>query len=278
LAAADRAYGGALAAAPADWPRAPEVLVKQISARRKSGDTQGCIELAMTSAHLTARGGSASATDFALTAVHCAEANDDPRSRLLSLRLNDAVRQAMNAPDSAMSTDDRSDALLLLRELAIRLGDPDRARQLARQQRELLDQAAAKATTAYGRMTHIWPRVEVYGYLGETAELVPDLEKMVAELPTEYDPPARLAGVYLELGRMDDALAMAERARGLAYGPRKARVLILIGDIHAARGDRVAEKKAREEVVAHHEALPAGHRNPEALAAARAALAELGNK
>jgi tetratricopeptide (TPR) repeat protein len=127
-------------------------------------------------------------------------------------------------------------------------------------------------------MTYTWPRVEVYSYLNETAELAPDLEKMVAELPAEYDPPARLASVYLEVGRTGDALAMAERAKKLAYGPRKARVLILIGDIHRARGDRAAEKEAREEVVAHYQALPAGHRNPKGLAAARAALAEVGSK
>ncbi|HLU68564.1 MAG TPA: thioredoxin family protein [Kofleriaceae bacterium] len=277
-AAADRAYGEALAAAPADWPRTADVLVKQIAARYRAGDLAGCADLAMREAERAALGATASVTDFAYYGDRCAAALDDPRARLLRGRLSDAIRKVVDAPDAAMSVDDRSDALRVMRQIAHDFGDEETAREIAERQRALLDRAAAEAPSAMARMTYNWPRAEVYMYLGRAAELIPDIERSVAELPEEYDPPYRLAGLYLEVGRLDDAMKMAERARGLIYGPRKARVLILIADIHRARGDRAAEKRARQEVVDYYESLPPGHRSDKGLAAARAALAAVGKQ
>ena len=278
LAAAARAYGEALAAAPADWPRTPAVLVKQISALAHSGDLAGCADVAMREADRTTAGLTASATDFAALASQCAGALDDPRARLLRGRLADAVLKVLEAPDSALSVDDRSDALRVLRELAVEFGDEETARGYATRQRELLDRAVAEAKTPRERMTYNYPRLEVHEYLGASAELVADLERSVAELPEEYDPAYRLASLYLTLGRLDDALKAAERARELIYGPRTARVLILIAEIHEARGDRAAERAARKAVVEHYEARPPGQRSEEGLAAAREALARVGKK
>ncbi|MBC8073103.1 MAG: hypothetical protein IAG13_32570, partial [Deltaproteobacteria bacterium] len=108
------------------------------------------------------------------------------------------------------------------------------------------------------------------------AELVPALEQSVTDMPTEYDPPYRLAWLLLEAGKPDDARAAAEQAERLAYGPRKARVQGLLAQIHAKRGDRAAERAARAAVLATLEALPADAKNPEAIAKAKTELAALG--
>jgi hypothetical protein len=68
----------------------------------------------------------------------------------------------LDAPDSALSVDDESDALLRLRELAEKLDDARTARAMAVRQRDLLDRAWTEAPTALGRMTYVWPRSEVY--------------------------------------------------------------------------------------------------------------------
>jgi thioredoxin-like negative regulator of GroEL len=276
LAAADKAYGQALAAAPDDWPRTADVLVKQIAARQRGGDMAGCADLAMREARRAGEGKTASVTDFAGFADQCLDALDPAQSRLVRGRLSEAVRAVVDAPDAAMSVDDQSDALLRLRELAEGLEDTKLARAMAERQRTLLDRAVASAPSAYGRMIYVWPRSEVYVYLGEGEKLIPEMEKLAADLPNEYDPPYRLAWVNYQVGRLDEALAAAQRAVGMVYGPRKGRALILVADIHKKRGDVAAERAARQAVVDHYASLPPGHKNEGAEAAAREALAAVG--
>jgi len=276
LKAAAKSYGEALAAAPAGWPRTADVLVKEMSARFRSGDLAGCADLGMREATRAAQGKTASVTDFSYYAAQCADKLDDARAKLLRERLRDAVRGVVDAPDSAMSIDDRSDALSALRELAEKLGDEATARAMAVRQRDLLDRAVAEAKTPLGRMTYVWPRSEVYVYLGEGKKLIPDLEKLMADLPEEYDPPYRLAWVRLQTGELDQAMTAAQRAVGMVYGPRKGRALAMVADIQKARGDLEAERAARRAVVDFYASLPPGHRSAGSLAAAREALAAVG--
>ena len=127
-------------------------------------------------------------------------------------------------------------------------------------------------------MTYNWPRAEVYAYLGVPLELVPALERSAKDLPQEYDPPYRLAWLFLQAAKPDDARTWAERAVELAYGPRKARAQGLLADIHAARRDVEAQRTARAAALATLEALPEGARNPEAIAKAKSDLAAVGTK
>jgi len=60
----------------------------------------------------------------------------------------------------------------------------------------------------------------------------------------------------------------------MVYGPRKGRVLSLRADIAAAAKDP-AERGFREQAVKLFESLPASQQNPDALAAAKAALAAM---
>jgi tetratricopeptide (TPR) repeat protein len=276
MAAADEKYGKALAASPPDWSRAPAVLVKQIRARLLSGDKAGCAELGMTQSGRAAQGMTASVTDFAAAADMCADALDDPRARLLRGRLAEAIRKVVDAGDSAMSVDDQADALRVLRELALAVQDTTSARAYAVKQRDLLDRAVAEAKTATARMTYSFPRTEVYEYLGEGAKMIPELEKLAAELPEEYDPPSRLARLQFKLGKYDEALAAAEMAMPRIYGPRKTGILELVADIHKAKGDVEAERKARQAVFDHLSSLTGAHRDDAKLTEAQAALAAVG--
>ena len=276
LTAAARSYGEALTAAPPDWPRTADVLVKRIAALGRSGDMGGCADLAMREVGRAAQGMTASVTDFSFYADSCADDLDETRARVLRERLSAAVRGVLESPKSALSLDDQSDAWLRLRELAEKLGDEKGARAMAVRQRELLDRAVAQAKTALGRMTYVWPRSEVYVYLGEGQKLVPELEQLAVDLPKEYDPPYRLAWVSLRIGALDQALGAATRAAEMAYGPRKGRALAMVAEVHKARGDQKAERAARKAVVDYYASLPAGHRNQGALDEARKALAAVG--
>ncbi len=276
--AADQWYGKALAAAPPDWSRGPTTLAKQMRAKLKNGDLAGCADLGMTQFQRAAQGMTPQLSLFAQMADQCAASLDEPRARLLRGRMGEALRKVVDAPDSAMSADDQSDALRVLREMALALKDPASARSYAVRQRDLLDRAVGEAKTAMERMTHNWPRAEVYVYLGEGEKIIPDLEKSVAELPKEYDPPARLAWVHEQLGHHDKALALAEQALALAYGPRKGSILRLIAEIHKGEGDVEAERKARQAVVDYLKSLSGGHHDEQRIEDAEQALADVGKK
>ena len=284
LAAAGRAeeavarYATALAALPAGDARRAPALVSWIGTLWKLERFRDCADLGLARLAETGANLSASAADFTWYAHECAVQTQDEalaaRMRTAALAPDAPLRRILADPRQ-LSVDDHADALRILRELTEAGGDVAGARKIAESQMDLLLKARAAAADATGRMALGWPLAEVAGYLGRGAELVPLLQANTAELPTEYDPPYRLAGVLLKLGRHDEALAAARQAEAHVYGPRKARVLALIAGIHEARGDRPAQKAAWQAVVDWQNTLPESQRSAGLEKQARAALEAL---
>jgi len=276
LETADRELSGALASAPETWVRRPDALVSLLQTKSKRNDTAGCLALANEAIERT--GTSASATDFVGIGIECADrmAKTDPstaavfRERAM-LRLQNLV----DDPAAKLSIDDRSDAMVYLREVLQTVGRNPEAINLAHKQRLMLADAAAKAPNPKAAMTYNWHLAEVHVFLGLPLEAVPALEKSARDLPGEYDPPARLGWIYLKGGKLAEAAMWTDKAIGLAYGPRKARVLAQRAEIAKAAGDAAAERTYREQTVALWTSLPPGQANPGALATAKAALAKL---
>jgi len=272
---ADALYGETLDAAPEDWPRRPDVLTARIATRANRDDWKGCAELGLAEMERTGR--SASAGDFCFWATHCAsrlESTDLLREQI-HMRALERLASLADDDGAPLSADDRSDVLRLLREVQHATGDREAAARTAERQRVLLDEAAAAARTPEAASTYNWPRAEVYVFLKRGPDIIPALERSAADLPGDYDPPYRVAWVALKTGDHDRALVAASRALELVYGPRKGRVLSLIADIHAARGDEDRERDFREQALAHCESQPAGHRSERAIEVARAALAAM---
>jgi len=266
----------ALADAPADWPRRPDVMVKVLDATAKLGDSRACLGYATE--NLDATGKTASAADFTITGLGCADeiAQQDPAAAK-AYREKAAVRLEALLADAtaALSADDRSDTMIYLRETYAALGRPQDALALAEKQRAFLDETAAKAPDPFAAMTYNWHRTEVYAYLNRHLEMVPVLEKSAADLPREYDPPYRLAWLYKEAGKLDEALPWARKAAELAYGPRKTRAQAMLADILRAKGDTAGELEVRRAIVATFKSLPPGQARPDDLAKAEADLAAL---
>ena len=275
LAAADRAYGAALAAAPADWPRRSDVLVAQIAARYKQGDIGGCLDLALSAAGAT--GNTANATDFLVWALMCADdkAADAAKAKAVRELTVARLQPLIDDATAPLSIDDRADAMLNLREALAALGHTDEARAVATRQLDFLADAAGKAPDAWTAMTYNWPRAEVHVFLDRGQELAPALEKSAADLPREYDPPYRLAWVLLKSGDAAAAQPWIDKAAALAYGPRKVRVLGLAIEIAKANGNVAVERAARNALIGTLERLEPGHEQPETLAKAKAELAAM---
>ncbi len=195
-----------------------------------------CVAFAIAHLADAARSKGAAGADFASFGDTCGKKAGTPDAELAGFRATAVatIRGVLADPEAGLSVDDRADAMRIARELLDALGQPEAARRMATEQRDLLDAAAAAASTPYEAMTYSWPRCEVYAYLGEHEALVPALEALVAALPEEYDPPYRLAWLLHEAGRSADALPWAKMARERVYGPRTKRVDSLIALIQAA--------------------------------------------
>lgn len=258
---AARAYSAALAAAPADWPRRPELLVSLINALYRHGDLVQCMSLGLEEMDSTGR--TASAANFAYYASECARYADDERRAQKTHRLAEKRLEALLADqDAPLSVDDRSDAMRILRWVRDALGDDKGARAIAERQRALLDKAVAKAPSPFFAETYQWSRVEVSLYLGRGMELLPELEKTMAERPDDYNPPYRLAWLHFFYGEYEQALEMGEAALALAYGLRKPNIQLMIANIHRGLGNVDGERAALKAALAMYTALPDGQRNP----------------
>lgn len=266
------AYRAALASAPEDWSRRPDVLVSLIGILTKQNAWDDCA--ALSDANMDKTGSAASATDFIYRVAMCAQQIADlALADKLRARAVARLETLVDDQSAPLSLDDRSDAMVNLRELYLDLDQRDKALAMAERQRALLDQAANDAPSPWAAMTYNWPRAEVYTFLKKGAELVPVLEKSIADLPLEYDPPYRLGWVYLKMGEPAKGLPYALKALELVYGPRKGRAQTVVANIYKALGDKVEERKARVAVVDIYASLPAGQKRPDNLAAAKKKLA-----
>ncbi len=271
LTEAQAAYEQALAKAPADWPRRPDVLVSTISVVKARGPAETCVEFAL--AHLGETGRAASATDFIGGALGCSDTVPPALGKQLWAAAATRLEQVVADTGAPLSADDRSDAMMYLREVYDRLGRPTDAVAMAERQRALLDDAAAKADNPLAASTYNWPRAEVYVYLSRHAEIIPILEQSAKDLPEDYDPPYRLAWVHKEAKQYDQAKLWIEKAIALVYGPRKARAQQMLIDLLQAQGNVTGELAAREQLIEIYQALPAELRRPAEVSEAHKQLA-----
>jgi thiol-disulfide isomerase/thioredoxin len=267
--AAAAAWGEIVASAPATWPRKSDVMVSLVSAHWKAGDVPACLDLALARGPET--GNTANATDFFVWALQCAGDKDADPAKATAVRELAVTRLGALIDDQAapLSVDDRADAMMNLRMALDALGKKDEAKAMAERELTYLAGEAAKAPDAWAASTYNWPRAEVHVWLGRGMELVPALEKSAADLPREYDPPYRLAWVYMKSGDPAKARPWAEKAVALAYGARKVRIAGLLVEVNKAMGDVAGERAAREGLVKVLESLPPEQAQPEALQKAK---------
>lgn len=267
-ATADEELTAALAAAPAAWLRRPESIYYLQMVKQKKGDLAGCVEV--SDKHLDEVGSTAIATNFWATAIDCA---NEQKNIALRDRAIAKLQTILATNDAPLSIDDRAEALGYLRDALGEAGKKDEAKAIAEKARVHLDEAFAAAKTPFEKMGYIWPRADVYAYLGRPLDLVADYEKLAADLPKEYDPRARLGWLYLKAGKAPEAAKWTDDALKLVYGPRKGRLLSQRAEIAKLAGDKATEKQYRAEAVKLWESLPEGQRSADALTKAKDALA-----
>lgn len=225
---------------PTAGSRRPALVDTWISVLAKD-DPPACV--AAASEHLPTLPAGTSRANVAITALGCAtETKADAAPFVAALR-------AMAAGEGALLADDRSGVFEALVD-HWKEHDPPAAKKLAGEWAAFLEAEAAKAKGPAARAVFDAHRMLAYLALGEPARALPMLAASEADFPADYNPPARLAKVHLEMGALDLAKAAIGRALARAYGPRRLRLLALAADVAKARGDQAGEKAALDEAIA----------------------------
>ncbi|HZY02175.1 MAG TPA: tetratricopeptide repeat protein [Anaeromyxobacteraceae bacterium] len=257
------------------WDRRPRVVESLVLALAGS-EPEACARLARAEGPRLPRG--QSFANVAAVGLSCAlDAPEGvPWGGPAVAALEPLAREALSV--KGVLADDRAglyDALVRARQAA---GDKAGARSTGEAFWRFLEGEGRRARTPAERASLDSWRVSCAIDLGDPARAVPRLRASERALPGDYNPPARLALLYLEAGRFDDALAAADRALARVYGPRRLRVLDVKSSILEARGDRPGARAVLEEAVAFAAGLPPAQRNERAVARLEARLQRLGGE
>jgi len=250
-----REYRAALASAPPKWPsrgRADEALVSELWAAK---DDVACAALA--DAEMAKIPPGTSLANVGLLGLECARRSPAASpTHALAARLARAVEQIALDPSVPMLDDDRSGLFEETVDDRAEDGDPAGAKSLATSWAQLLEARAEAAKTPAARAVFDAHRMLAYVALGDPARALPMLNASEKDFPADYNPPARIARVSLELHKLDDAQAAALRALARGYGPRKLKLYLLLADILKAKGDAPGVSRVVDEALAYAHGLP----------------------
>ncbi len=201
-------------------------------------------------------------------------AGDAPgRARLTELV--EAGRRVAGDLAQPILADDRSDLYDYVVSSLRSLGRSADATAVAADWAAFLETEAGRAPDPKARAVFDAHRLLAYKALGEPERAIPMLAQSESDFPDDYNPPARLATVYFEMKRYDDALGALGRALDRAYGPRKLRLWSLEADILVAKGDRDGARRVLREALAFAAATPLTGSYPKLRDALAARLTEL---
>jgi tetratricopeptide (TPR) repeat protein len=250
-----REYKAALAAAPPHWDRrapAVEALVARLDELHLDAE---CAETAL--AEMPKLVGGTSLANVAAQGLECARRSlDGSPARKSATVLLRAVEQIALDETVPILADDRSS--LFESAIDVRRDDHDSegAKVMAARWADFLERQARAARDPSARAVFDAHRLLAYLALGDPARALPMLADSERDFPRDYNPPARIAKVYLELKRYDEGLREAERAMTLVYGPRKMRVFLLKADLLTAKGDKTGTLATLRDAVAYAAGLP----------------------
>ena len=186
-----------------------------------------------------------------------------------------ACREAVSDFSIPIAADDRSGVYISLYSARRAADDSLGAHHVAENWAAFLESAAAEAPTPEARTVFDSHRLSAYLRLDKPDRAVPMLEQSERDFPDDYNPPARLAIAYREMGQTEDALKAIRRAEERAYGPRLLGILQTKANLHLTAGDSLAARTTLEDALAKAKAMPEGQRSDRRIASLEENLAAL---
>ncbi len=274
-AAAVAPFQMALAEAPPDWPRYSRAVESLLYALSQTAAHGPGARLALASFPRLRH--TASAANVVVMGLDCAiqlPADSTSRAGMIS-DLEGAAREVVADSSLPIAADDRSAVYIGLLDARQDAKDEEGAKEVAGEWAAFLEGEARRATTPEQRAVFDSHRLSAYLQLGQPERAVPMLEASERDLPTDYNPPARLAVAYKAMKRWDQALAASDRALPKAYGPRKLGILQTRADIYLGLADTTAARRTLGDAVGMAESLPTGQRSENAIASLKKKLSAL---
>ncbi len=248
------AYQEALRLGGPDWPRRPRAVESLTVALQFARERERCATTALQEAPRLPRGPSfANLVNTGLLCTLGAPREASWRAEALGA-LKPLAEEALRLPN--LLADDRSGLYDSLVSIHQEQGDAADARELAGEWLTFLEKEAARAQNPEARAAFDSHRVAAALRLGDPARVLNALVASERDLPDDYNPAARLATVYRELGRYDEALAASARALAKAYGPRRLLVYQVRASIFQKKGDAASARRTLQEAVQYASSLP----------------------
>jgi tetratricopeptide (TPR) repeat protein len=252
------AYAELLARTPADWPARSRVSLARLDSLNLGKEYEACVRYAREI--LPAFRSTPSAAAVAGAALDCSmslPAANGSRKELVAAAEATAREVAADRTVS-ISPDDRSSLYGILVDARKDAGDAAGAQAMGADWSAFLEGEAAAARTPEERAVFDAHRMYAFLAMGKPEAAIPYLETAEKDRPTDPDPPSRLARVYRELKRWDDATAASDRALGKARGVTRINALRSRADLELARGDKTAARSFLDEALRSAQALPSG--------------------
>jgi thiol-disulfide isomerase/thioredoxin len=271
-AAAAKAYEQVVAKSPADWPRRSEAIYGWVFSLQQAKDDAACVSVGRK--YLNEVKGAAIPGDYAGTLLDCAGDAKEGEAKLAHAEAVARLKEFTANPPADASADDRADAWNILSGALADGGDEAGSKAAQEQRLAVLEKAAAGIEDPLLAQTFDYQRAQAYVALSRGDEAVKMLEAREKELPTSYEPPARLASALAKMDKLPDALVAIDRAIAKSYGPRQLLYVRQKADIQGRMGDHKAQVETLKQEVAGYQALAKGQQRPEALEDAKKRLAE----
>jgi tetratricopeptide (TPR) repeat protein len=267
----DQGELAARSAAPATIaPPAERTVEEEVLSALSARDHERCARAAVAGAPSLPRG--PSFANVAVTGLHCAQASPKEaawRAGAIAT-LEPLTALALSLP--GLLADDRSGIYEVLIDARTEAGDAAGAKALAGKWLAFLEEEAARAPSPEARAAFDPHRVVAAMKLGDPGRAIPALLASEKDLPADYNAPARLAVIYKELRRWEEAVAAIDRALARAYGPRRIRLLETKASIQQACCDEASSQTTLREALRAAEALPASQGRDDIVARVRKRL------
>lgn len=246
---AARFYEQALQAGGADWPHRTRTIESLVMALYLGDDRAGCIEAA-------AREAPAMTHDRSFVNTVDAGLNCAAPGTPELVHMEKLAEEGVRTP--GVLGDDISGLYGDLAGVYRRDKDDAAATRTANAWLRYLQEQIAHAPNAEARVGYDFHLVSAVLFLGKPEIALPEIEHTEHQLPNDYNPPRLAARLYLQLGRLDDALAAIDRSLAKAYGVPKLRVYSTKADILIKKGNWQAARATYNEAIAFGHTLPPG--------------------
>ncbi|WP_164018921.1 thioredoxin family protein [Pyxidicoccus trucidator] len=263
-------YQEALARMSREDPLRAGTVVSLLKSLNASGASAECMRL--TARELSSLPRVDDRARLLYIGIGCALDLETEEAVALRTTMEEEAIRGIQSPAEALLPALRSSLYEATLEVRQAADDEAGTRRVAEEWLAFLEADARNARSAEERSALDNHRLRVALLLEEPGRAIPALEQSERELPADYNPPARLALLYLMSGQLDRALGASDRALAIAWGFGRSMVVATHARILLARGERAKAEQLLKDTLHELERAPEGLNTPRQQRVLRATL------